>query len=151
VIGLFPNQRETIVVPHLKEELSLRIDEEIRAALRPGVQKNLTGWISGSAFQLTVRLRRQQLFMPVINGTIESTSKGSIVFLHYTLFPATRFLLLFWTIVLPTVGFFISRQYNNYALLAGATGILLLFHGIAWANFRLHLKNTRELMNQILC
>jgi hypothetical protein len=150
VIYLFPLQRETIVVPHHKVEIVQRVVDEIEAPLRKGVQRNLTGWVENSDFQLTVRLRRQHLFMPLINGRIESTSKGSIVFLRYTLFPATRFLLLFWTIILPAVGFFASRNYGSYTPLAGTMAVLIIFHAVAWANFKLHLKNTRQLMTELL-
>jgi hypothetical protein len=126
-----------------------RIEREVTSPGK-GFAKTLTGWTRDNRFQLTIRLRRQQMFMPVIDGSVEATSKGSLIFLAYSLFPATRLLLTFWTLILPLVGIFTSHQYKNYWILAGCLGFATVIHLIAWANFRLHIKRTREMLHELL-
>ena len=88
--------------------------------------------------------------MPVIIGEVESTSKGSIVFLRYRLFPATRLLLGFWSFILPLAFGFIAYHYSNINLLLGGLAFLALVHAVAWANFRLHVKTSQGILRPIL-
>jgi hypothetical protein len=125
-----------------------RLSGEIQKPTAPAGQ-NLSGKIVPSGFIVTIRLRRPHLFMPVITGRVEQTSKGSIIFLSYNLFPATRLLLLFWTIVLPAGGILFAYQSWNYVILAFAVGILVFIHAIAWGNFRLHVKTTQKILYRI--
>jgi hypothetical protein len=150
VINIFPYENETLVASQSWEEIFDRVSKEVRKPAARGIAGNLTGWVKDDEFQLTLRLRRQQLFMPVVNGTIDPTSKGSLIFLKYSLFPATRFLIMFWTIILPLTGIVISFQYKNYDYLAGFLLFLAILHGIAWANFKLHVKTTRQIIQRLM-
>jgi hypothetical protein len=145
VINIFPYENETLVASQSWEEIFDRVSKEVRKPAARGIAGNLTGWVKDDEFQLTLRLRRQQLFMPVVNGTIDPTSKGSLIFLKYSLFPATRFLIMFWTIILPLTGIVI-----NYDYLAGFLLFLAILHGIAWANFKLHVKTTRQIIQRLM-
>lgn len=148
--ALFPNDRETIVKPESPEEVLFKIASEIQKPFKGLRGENLTGWVKDSEFQLTIQLRRQHLFMPVVNGSVEKTSKGVIVFLRYTLFPGTRLLLFFWTCVMLIAGGFMSYRYSNYWIIAGCVAFLGILHGIAWANFNLHVKTTQKILHRVL-
>jgi hypothetical protein len=150
VISIFPNDSETFVIPESREKVLERIASELEKPFTGLKGENLTGSIRGSDFLLTIQLRRQHLFMPVINGTVEETSKGSIVFIEYSLFPGTRLLLAFWTLVLIVAGGFIAYQRHDLWLFAGSIAILIFFYVIAWANFRLHVKTTQKILYRIL-
>ena len=150
MINLFPNDSETFVRTESAEEILSRISSELDKPYRGIRGENLTGWVRNFEFQLTIQLRRQHLFMPVVNGTIEETSKGAIIFMKYSLFPGTRVLLLFWTFVLPVAGGFTARQYHNYWIIVGAIVFLAFIYAVAWANFRLHVKTTRKIIHRVL-
>jgi hypothetical protein len=150
VITLFPADSETYVVPETRDEVLLKISRELERTPRGLVGQNLAGWIVGDDFQLTIQLRRQHMFMPVVTGTVESSSKGSIIFMNFRLFPATRLLLTFWAIVLPLAGLIVSYHYRNFFILGGAIILLIFIYLIAWLNFRLHMKTTRALLHRVL-
>lgn len=150
MITLFPNDSETIVKTDRLEDVLHKIAAEIESPFKGLRSENLTGWVRDNDFQLTIQLRRHHLFMPVVDGSVEKTSKGVIVFLRYTLFPATRVLLTFWTFILPVAGAFISFRYENYWILAGALALIAVVHGVAWANFKLHVKTTQKVLHRIL-
>jgi hypothetical protein len=149
VISLFPYETETLVLTTAAGDVHQRISAELSGASQPGMANNLTGWIENNEFLLTIRLRRQHLFMPVVRGTIESTRNGSIVFLKYSLFPATRFLLLVWSIILPLTGCAIALHYKSFWLMGGAMLCLSIIYGVAWSNFKLHLRGTRQLLQTL--
>ena len=150
MISIFPNDTETFVLPAGRDEILQQISNELNKPFRGFTGQNLTGWIEDSKFRLTIQLRRQHAFMPVVAGTVEKTSKGSIVFMRYSLFPGTRLLLLFWTIVVPLTAAFLSRRYENFWILGGAVLFIVFIYAIAWANFRLHMKTTRAVLHRIL-
>jgi hypothetical protein len=148
VISFYPEHTETFVASDEQNVILGRFSQEIEKPSGPAGQ-NLTGRIIPFGFIVTIRLRRPHLFMPEVTGRIEQTSKGSIIFLKYDLFPATRLLLLFWTIVLPLAGIFISYQSKNYFLVAGSFALAILIHVVAWANFKLHVKTTQKILYRI--
>lgn len=138
------------MVSHDWDELTTRIEAEIAKPLTIGIPRSLSGWINDDRFELTIRMRRHNFFMPLVTGRIDPTSKGSLLFLTYTLFPATRFFLLFWTVVLPLIGVIVSYQSKNYWYLGGFIFAVIFIYLVAWSNFRLHLKTTRQMLHHIL-
>lgn len=149
-MNIFPKESETLVLANSRDETILRVALELQDDVVPGVTRRVTGWLENDRFQLTIRLRRHHMFMPVVSGVIERTSKGSIVFLTYSLFASTRLLLMFWTVLLPLVGIIITIQQDNIWVFVGTIMAALSFLAIAWSNFKLHVKNTRELVHQML-
>ena len=81
---------------------------------------------------------------------MERTSSGSILLMDYKLFPTTRLLLTLWAVLLTLGSIIASFQLKNILyLVAGSAGIFLLY-AIAWSNFRLQLKPTREAFHRLL-
>jgi hypothetical protein len=150
VISIFPNDSETFVIPESSAKVLGRISNELQKPFTGIRGETLTGSLHGPRFLLTIQLRRQHLFMPVVNGSVEETSKGSIVFMKYSLFPGTRLLLLFWTVILTIAGGYISYQSRDPWLFAGSIALLIFFYVIAWANFRLHVKTSQKIIYKIL-
>jgi hypothetical protein len=150
VISILPNDSETIVVAYSADEATQRVFIGLEQSEKRPFGNGFSGTVNRDHFRLSVRLRRQHPFMPLVIGRIESTKKGAIIFIEYSLFPATRLLLLFWTVVIPVVAFTTWLRFENYWILLGGVGILLFVFAIAWANFRIHLKITRELLYQML-
>lgn len=151
MISLYPNETETLVVALMGEEIMLRLSEGINTTrFERGLPASLNGWVENGRFEVTVRLRRQQLFFPLVQGRIEKTTKGSLIFLSYKLFPGTRLLISFWSVILPLVAFFLTTQYHNY--LIGIIFILfgIVIHIVARANFKLHLETTRSILHNLL-
>jgi hypothetical protein len=106
--------------------------------------------VNDDRFEMTVRLRRQQLFFPVIRGRVEATSKGSLIFITYSLFPGTRLLMSFWSIILPLIAVGITVEYKNYLIPAVFGLFVVVMHIVARANFRLHLATTRAMLHKLL-
>ncbi len=150
MINFFPGETETIVIPVEGNTIRRRILRELEKPFLGFTGRNLMGSLDEDGFVLGVQLRRPQMFMPVVTGNIEDTSKGSIIFLRYSLPGGTKFLMLFWALVLPLTTAFIAYHYKNYWILGGGIGALVFLFVIAWANFKLHVRTMRNLVLPII-
>lgn len=152
MIGWLPHEHETLIVGHDWDVVLLRLDE----ASSPEIIEEgrtptpLTGWIKDDRFQFMLRQRRPNSFTPVIEGKIDPTSSGCIIFLHYKLMPVTRMYLILWTSIVLLSSLILLFHYRNITWGLGALGIIMLIHGIAWANFKLHKKPLHDLIFKVL-
>ena len=149
---LLPQKKETLIVPHdwdvvLQRLLEVTTDEVNYAGRTP---KILAGWIKDDRFQLLIRQRRMNSFMPVVEGKIDPTSTGCLIFLQYRLMPATRMYLILWTIITLASGIFLGFYYLNMLPGLASIGIIALIHAIAWANFRIHWRPLHDIIFEVL-
>jgi hypothetical protein len=148
VINLTPQKTKTLVLPLTSHEVLFRLDV---ATNPPGKSPHkftpLMGRVGEDRFQLALRARRPNGFVPIATGKIEKTSSGCLIFLTYTLMPSTRFYLLFFSLITLLCGAFAAFAYKNVLLCFAAAGVIGVIHVIAWANFKLHRK---PLHNQLL-
>ena len=151
MISLYPRETETHVLPFDKGEVFHRIEGILDQPFEyEGLLKVVQGRVGQDSFQINIRTRRHEFFMPLIQGTMESTSKGSIVFVTYSLFAVTRALLTFWTLLLPLLAFPWYFESGNPWTFAILTGAAVVIHLVARANFRLHQKTASKILNQLL-
>lgn len=106
----------------------------------PKKYTTLMGWVKDDHFQVTLRERRPNGFVPVAIGKIDPTSTGCLIFLVYRLMPSTRLYLGFWSLVIFLSGVILGIYYKNFLLWAASMAILIFINGTAWANFKLHRK-----------
>lgn len=148
MITLTPQKTKTLVLPLTAHEVLFRLDVATNPPSKsPHKFTPLMGRVGEDRFQLALRARRPNGFVPIATGKIEKTSNGCLIFLTYTLMPSTRFYLMFCSLIIILCGGFAAFLYKNILpclLAAAAVGII---HMIAWANFKLHRK---PLHNQLL-
>lgn len=152
MIEWLPHESETLIVGHDWDVVLQRLDdasspEIIQAGNTP---TPLSGWIKDDQFQLMLRQRRPNSFMPVIEGKIDPTSSGCIIFLRYKLMPATRMYLTLWSAIVLLSAAILLFRYRDLTLGLGALAVLAVIHGVAWANFKLHKKPLHDLIFLVL-
>jgi hypothetical protein len=152
VIAFLPEVSETLVVAYRSNEVLQRILEvtSTRAMEMGEPSKILAGWVKEDRFQLIIRQRRPNSFMPMVEGRVDSTSTGCIVFLQYKLMAITRMYLLLWTVIAFISGTFLALYYQQVLLGLGCVAIIILIHAIAWANFRIHHRPLRDIIYKVL-
>jgi hypothetical protein len=130
----------------------LRISQIISPqVISPGNQpKLLTGWVKDDRFQLIIRQRRTNGFVPVVEGTIAPTSNGCVIFLRYRLMPFTRLYLLLWTVIALVSGGFMAIYSTNILIGLGTLAIIAVIHAVAWANFRIHMRPLHDIIFKVL-
>lgn len=140
---IFPSITETLVLPLDAHEVEQRIGEGIES-------KRFIGVIGNRRFSLSAFLARPPQFQPMVKGRIESSSRGSLVFLKYELMPATKILLGFVSILLLgfTVGAAIEESSPFYPL--AAVFMVFIFRAVAFTNIKLHRTPVRQNLLDIL-
>ena len=130
------------------ERLSEVTTDQVNYVGKP--PKALAGWIKEDRFQLIICQRRPNSFAPVVEGKIDPTSTGCLIFLEYRLMPMTRMYLVLWTIIALISGIVLAIYYANFILGLAALGIIALIHAIAWGNFNIHWKPLHDVIFKVL-
>lgn len=149
---LLPEESETLIVAHDWNEVLHRLNAVTSPQiLKPGARPTiLSGWIKDDRFQLIVRQRRLNSFMPVAEGTIDPTANGCLIFLRYRLMPFTRVYLMLWTVIALASGISLTIHYNNVFVGLASIAIIALMHGVAWANFKMHMRPLHDIIFKVL-
>jgi hypothetical protein len=84
------------------------------------------GLIADDHFRISQSLRHPNNFVPMIEGHLDETSHGSIIFIKYKLFFSSVMFLVFWTFITLGAGAFLIFSNENlwYAGLAFFLGAL---------------------------
>jgi hypothetical protein len=156
VISLLPSHSETIVTSLPPDEISSRVERATANTVYWNEEFKLTnnkpfyGFVHGHHFQIAARHMRLFSFNPLVFGSVEGTPSGSILFLRFRLFIMTRVMLVLWTVIIAIGGLVSSLRQHNAWYALGAVILIAFIHAVAWSNFKLQLKPTREGILQLL-
>lgn len=133
---------------HEWDEVLQRLNEVTSPqVIEPGMPPTiLAGWVKDDRFQLIIRQRRLNSFMPVSEGRIDPTNTGCLIFLRYRLMPFTRLYLVLWTFIAFISGIFLATYYDNILVCLVSLLFIALMHTIAWANFRIHMRPLHDII-----
>jgi hypothetical protein len=120
-LNFLPYHSETLVSALSKKEILghlIRVTREVnfldsRTQLDSKVMFN--GLIGQEGFRISKSITRGDTFLPLLTGEVESTPRGSIIFMRYRLFPGAIFFLAFWSIVLLAFSAFYFGPSDNYS------------------------------------
>ncbi len=143
MIDFVPSLTETVVLPHSAPEVVRRLEKGMSEQLLEGILDN-------QKFRITAKVFRPTQFQPVINGTIEGTSRGSIIFLRYQLLPSTRLYLLFYSFIFITAATATSMAERNVLYTAGGILMTMVIRWIALSNLKLQREPARKILLQQL-
>lgn len=151
---LLPHHYETFVLTQPAQTVVTKIASVSTSRLllqnQEGSQYVFTGWVREDRFRISMKVNRPNNYLPLVKGKIESTSSGSLLFLNYVLFPSTKMFLLSWNLFILLIGLIASYQYGNLIYGASAVSLVVLIFWIAWSNFKIQLKLTRQLLLDVL-
>jgi hypothetical protein len=155
-LNLLPFHSETLVSPLSKKEVLghlMRVTREVnfldtRTQQVPGIKFN--GMVGQEGFRISRVVKRGETFLPLINGEVEPTPRGSIIFLRFRLFPGAIFFLAFWSIVLLgfSVFFFLALKNISYGIICLVIGVLNYLLGIFFFNRQVRLS--REVFHELI-
>src|SRR5690606_2187888 len=156
MLGL-PLKNETIVLSLAPEEIeevlwlhTYPVEEGALMPDKPEIDFLCNGWVRDNKFKLSRKIRTPENFLPIIHGSIEKTSMGSLVFVQYSLFFSSNFFLVFWSLVtlLLTIFFIVFHDMVLYGAIAFGVGVSNYI--IALANFNIQVKKSSQLLLKVL-
>lgn len=125
--------------------------QETNAAIDNGKKKFwFHGEIEEDAFRLALILKRPNNFIPVIHGIVSSEPGQCNLVLKYELFPATKRLLLFWSLISIAATLFFAIPYHEYFYAAISLSFGIVNYVIAFENFKMQCKKSRRALERIL-
>ncbi len=153
-----PFEEETIVSARSQAEIITQLSKFthlVSDSVIP-VRHIFNGNIEKDSFRISLKVNFPQNALPLAIGKIEPTSKGSIVFLKYELFPATKVMLTVIGAIMATicVSFFLIYLENHEAkylraiVITLATGIF--YYMTLIINFFKRKNQTRSTLERIL-
>ena len=154
-MNVFPKYSEVLVSSFSPEEVLGKIRSATFKVNGPepweADNKHLfNGRVGRENFRISLKIKRADSFLPLISGKIEPINSGCILFLDYTLFPASVLFLAFWGIVTFLMAIFLILYENNlfYALaslLAGVGNFVFAHH-----YFKTKIKHSQSIFHQML-
>jgi hypothetical protein len=155
-LNLLPFHSETIVSALSKEEVLghlIRVTKEVnfldaRTLQDPKIRFN--GMIGQEGFRISKAVKKGDSFLPLIIGEVESTPRGSIIFLRYRLFPGTIFFLAFWSIILLAFTAFYFGVLGSVEKGSICLALALLNYALGIFFFRRQVKISREVFHELI-
>lgn len=155
-MNIFPHHSEILVSSFSCEEVARKIASVTKKVnyldyADYSVERyQFNGNVEKNHFRLSLTIKRADSFLPLINGKIEPTRTGCILFLKYTLFPSSMFFLAFWSAITLLTALFLALHQNEWlyaslSLLAGVANF-----AFAWMFFKAKLKQSQVIFHQML-
>ncbi len=155
-MSFWPLISETIVGSSSKADLIKKLKiatlepDEIKPDGEEGLKILFNGTVQSEYFRISLLLKRPNNFVPLIRGHIESTNTGSILFLRFSLFPSTRTLLIFWSVLCFLFTLFFAIPYQAYLYAAITFGLGVVNYVISVENFRTQVRKSRRALIKAL-
>lgn len=154
---VWPTDRETLVLPVSAREVT----ERLRTATQPPPKRDVlftpyqadylfNGRVSEQTFQLSRKITRPNNFLPLVDGAIEATSQGCLVFVRYRLFTATIIFLTFWSVMTTGFAVYLAMHEQLYHYAALSLGVGIINYAVAVLNFRKQVVISRRVIREVL-
>lgn len=155
-MNLLPYQSETLVSALSKKEILghlIRVTREVnfldsRTQLDPKIKFN--GMIGQEGFRISKAIKRGETFLPLITGEVESTPRGSIIFLRYRLFPGAIFFLVFWSIILLAFSSYYFGPIANYTYGLICLALAIVNYSVSIFFFHRQVKSSRAVFYELI-
>jgi GT2 family glycosyltransferase len=108
------------------------------------------GTIADYKFRISKKISHADNFLPLIVGKIESSSKGSILFITYRMFPSTLVFMGFFCLMLLLAALFFLLVEKNWTTSVFLFFILTGIYLISVLDFNQKVKISRTLLEKIL-
>jgi hypothetical protein len=156
-MNLLPYKNSILILPFRADEVEYKLRQQVKpVANDPSLALPLTtdflfnGWIGDYKFRVSKRITHADNFLPLIVGKIEATSKGSILFITYRMFPSTLFYLSFVSLMLLLTCLFFLLVEKNWITSACLFVLLLGIYLISVLDFNQKVGISRKLLEKTL-
>jgi hypothetical protein len=154
MISFFPVKQETRLVTIPEHQLYKNLEKFIKP-VKPDESVKLRGeylfngtW-NKEKFTISLMLKISNNFVPIISGDMLSSEEGALVKLTYELFPATKKLLMFWTVITLLITLFFIGIYQAWLYGAISFGFCVVNYVLSRENFKIQTRKSRRMIEKI--
>ena len=155
MIAFFPKETETRLVQINQAQL----DEKFETYIEPIKEKVpsdnpkkflFNGLWNHEGFSISLKLKISNNFIPIIQGKYLESSEGILISMTYEMFPATKKLLTFWTVITLLITVFFIALYQAWIYGAISFGFCLVNYVLSRENFKNQVRKSKRMLEKML-
>ena len=155
MISFFPSVKEIRLIEINEEKLSSKLEKYIKPikeiSFDPDSKDFLFNGIwNKDGFSISLKIKTSNNFIPIIKGNILNSEEGTLVQLTFELFPATKRLLMFWTILTLLITIFFIGLYKTWLYGAISLGFCLVNYILSVENFKIQVRKSKRMLDKML-
>ena len=155
MIAFFPKDSETRLIYLNQDQLSDKfklfvkpIDHRSKDATSSNYLFN--GVWDQEGFSISLILRISNNFIPIIRGKYLESGDGMLIKLTYEMFPATKKLLLFWTVITLLITIFFIGLHQAWLYGAISFGFCLVNYILSREHFKNQVRKSKRMIEKML-
>lgn len=152
--SFYPKKEETRLVTLPERQFLSNLSKFIRPIDRQDDEGTTAGHLfngiwSRENFSISLVLRISNNFIPIIRGQMVSSEEGILVHLQYDMFPATKKLLLFWTVLTFLLTVFFIGIYQAWLYGAISFGFCIVNYILVRENFKIQVRKSQRMVEKL--
>ena len=155
MIKVFPVRRETVLLSINQKQLIEKFERYIKPVKTNCYKEDskeylFNGLWNDNEFSVSLKLKIANNFIPIIHGKYMDSEEGIFIQLTYELFPATKRLLLFWTVLTLLITAFFILLYQAWMYGAISFGFCLVNYVLSLENFKTQTRKSKRMLEKML-
>ena len=153
--NFYPQDKETRLVSLSETQLFEKFEKHIKPVKGAGQSEEskdhlFNGVWNEEGFSLSLKLKIGNNFIPIINGNFLMSEEGILIKMTYDFFPATKKLLMFWTILTLSITLFFVGIYQAWLYGAISFGFCLVNYILSIENFKIQVRKSKRMFEKML-
>ena len=153
--SFYPSEKETRLVSISDEQLYEKFEKHIKplkgdALIEDSKDFLFNGVWNKNGFSVSIKLKIGNNFIPVINDNFLMSEEGILIKMTYDFFPATKKLLMFWTILTLSITLFFVGIYQAWLYGAISFGFCLVNYILSIENFKIQVRKSKRMFEKML-
>lgn len=154
MLSFYPADEEVRLIPTGKEQLLQALDRHVEPIDRKRQKESdksylFTGAWNEQGFSISLKLKISNNFIPIISGEILDSEEGILIKSRFNLFPATKKLLLFWTVLTILITLFFVGIYQAWLYGAISLGFCLVNFILTRENFKIQVRKSKRMLDKM--
>jgi hypothetical protein len=151
-MNFLPIHKETLVSELPVRTIIQRLSNATDPISREESEKLLDfqGVLDEDRFRISQQIKHPNNYIPLIEGYVEPTKHGCLIFITYKLFFSSFLFLAFWSIMCLGLAIFLALSAENYFYSLLAFGLGVLNYVITLVNFRKQVDISHALLMNTL-
>jgi len=155
MIKFFPVRQETILLAINQKQLIEMFERHIKPVKKNFDKGDSKGYLfngvwNDNEFSISLKLKIANNFIPIIHGKYMDSEEGIFIQLTYELFPATKKLLMFWTVLTLLITSFFIVLYQAWMYGAISLGFCLVNYILSIENFKTQTRKSKRMLEKML-
>ncbi len=121
-------------------------------SLDPGPEEIFlfNGKVSNTGFAISQVVQKPDNFLPLIQGKVEGTSMGSLVYIKYSLFASVKFFLGFWFMLMIIFSMIAYAEHENMLTVSFPIIVLLASFWVILSRFNAAYEKSRKQLVRLI-